>query len=77
MERPGQSPRNPVTANPEVILASAGKVRLSIPESKYGFVPAPASRSVAALLTHITVSPRMWFEVHGKQRVKRWSASIL
>jgi uncharacterized damage-inducible protein DinB len=41
-----------------------------IPESKYGFLPAPHSRTVGALLTHIAVSPRMWFEVHGKQRVK-------
>src|ERR1700727_3401935 len=41
-----------------------------IPESKYGFVPAPGCRAIDALLTHIAVSPRMWYEVHGKQRVK-------
>jgi uncharacterized damage-inducible protein DinB len=41
-----------------------------IPESKYGYLPALNCRTVAALLTHIAVSPRMWFEVHGKQRVK-------
>jgi uncharacterized damage-inducible protein DinB len=40
-----------------------------IPESKYSFQPAPNCRTIAALLTHIAVSPRMWFEVHGKQRV--------
>ena len=40
-----------------------------IPESKYGYLPALNCRTVAALLTHIAVSPRMWFEVHGKQRV--------
>jgi uncharacterized damage-inducible protein DinB len=41
-----------------------------IPESRYDFVPAPGCRTVAALLIHIAVSPRMWFEVHGKQKVK-------
>jgi uncharacterized damage-inducible protein DinB len=41
-----------------------------IPESKYSFVPAPAWRTVAALLTHIAVSPRIWFEIHGKQQLK-------
>jgi uncharacterized damage-inducible protein DinB len=41
-----------------------------IPESKYGFVPAPNCRTVAASLTHIAVSPRMWLEIHGKQQLK-------
>ena len=41
-----------------------------IPESRYGFVPAPGCRTVAALLTHIAVSPRIWFEIHGKQQLK-------
>jgi uncharacterized damage-inducible protein DinB len=41
-----------------------------IPESKYGFVPATNCRTVAALLTHIAVCPRMWYEIHGKQRLK-------
>jgi uncharacterized damage-inducible protein DinB len=40
-----------------------------IPESKYGFAPAPNCRTVAALLTHIAVAPRMWYEIHGKQRL--------
>jgi uncharacterized damage-inducible protein DinB len=40
-----------------------------IPESKYGFLPVLGCRTVAALLTHIAVSPRMWFEIHGKQRL--------
>jgi uncharacterized damage-inducible protein DinB len=53
-----------------VVRTNTLQIAEDIPESKYGFVPAPDSRPVAALLTHIAVSPRMWFEVHGKQRVK-------
>ena len=53
-----------------VVRNNTLQIAEDIPESKYGFVPAPDSRMVAALLTHIAVSPRMWFEVHGRQRVK-------
>jgi uncharacterized damage-inducible protein DinB len=53
-----------------VVRHNTVQIAEDIPESKYGFVPAPGSRTVAVLLTHIAVSPRMWFEVHGKQRVK-------
>ena len=41
-----------------------------IPEEQYNHVPAPECRSVGQMLTHIAVSPQMWEEVHGKQRVK-------
>src|ERR1700761_3783153 len=53
-----------------VVRNNTLQIAEDIPESKYGFVPAPGCRTVAALLTHIAVSPRMWFEVHGHQRVK-------
>src|ERR1700730_18360766 len=53
-----------------VVRNNTLQIAEDLPESKYGFVPAPNCRTVAALLTHIAVSPRMWFEVHGKQRVK-------
>lgn len=53
-----------------VVRDNTLQIAVDIPESRYSFVPAPGSRTVAALLTHIAVSPRMWFEVHGKQRVK-------
>ena len=53
-----------------VVRANTLQIAQDIPESKYGFVPAPGCRPVGALLTHIAVSPRMWYEVHGKQRVK-------
>ena len=50
-----------------------------IPERQYGYVPAPECRSVGHMLTHIAVSPRMWEEVHSKQRVKTlvgWAPSL-
>lgn len=46
------------------------QVAEDIPEQQYSHVPAPDCRSVGQMLTHIAVSPRMWEEVHGKQRVK-------
>jgi uncharacterized damage-inducible protein DinB len=46
------------------------QVAEDIPEQHYGHVPASECRSVAHMLTHIAVSPRMWEEIHGKQRVK-------
>ena len=53
-----------------VVRNNTLQIAEDIPEPKYGFVPAPGSRAVAALLIHIAVSPRMWFEVHGRQKVK-------
>ena len=53
-----------------VVRNNTLQIAEDIPESKYGYLPALNCRTVAALLTHIAVSPRMWFEVHGKQRVK-------
>ncbi len=41
-----------------------------IPEQEYGHVPAPECRSVRQMLTHVAVSPQLWEEIHGKQRVK-------
>ena len=53
-----------------VVRDNTLQIAQDIPESKYDFIPAPGSRAIGALLTHIAVSPRMWFEVHGKQQVK-------
>jgi len=53
-----------------VVRNNTLQIAEDIPESKYGYLPALNCRTVAALLTHIAVSPRMWFEIHGKQRVK-------
>ena len=46
------------------------QVAEDIPEQQYGHVPASDCRSVGQMLTHIAVSPQMWEEVHGKQRLK-------
>jgi uncharacterized damage-inducible protein DinB len=46
------------------------QVAEDIPEQQYGHVPASECRSVGQMFTHIAVSPRMWEEIHGKQRVK-------
>ncbi len=53
-----------------VVRNNTLQIAQDIPESKYDFVPAPDCRTIGSLLTHIAVSPRMWYEVHGKQRVK-------
>jgi uncharacterized damage-inducible protein DinB len=53
-----------------VVRNNTLQIATDIPESKYGFVPAPECRAIGTLLMHIAVSPRMWYEVHGKQRVK-------
>jgi uncharacterized damage-inducible protein DinB len=45
------------------------QVAEDIPEQQYGHIAAPECRSVGQMLTHIAVSPRMWEEIHGKQRV--------
>jgi uncharacterized damage-inducible protein DinB len=40
-----------------------------IPESKYDFVAAPGTQSVAAILKHIAFAPMMYEEMHRHQRV--------
>ena len=42
------------------------QVAEDIPESQYGHVAAPDCRSVARMLTHIAIGPRIWEEVHKK-----------
>jgi uncharacterized damage-inducible protein DinB len=39
-----------------------------IPEDKYGFRPAPDTRSVGELLAHISVSYSFQHQVHGQER---------
>ncbi len=43
------------------------QVAEDIPESKYGFVAAPEVRSVARMLTHVAIGPRIFEEVHKKR----------
>jgi uncharacterized damage-inducible protein DinB len=42
------------------------QVAEDLPESKYGFVAAPEVRSVARMLTHVAIGPRIFQEVHKK-----------
>jgi len=42
------------------------QVAEDIPESQYGHLAAPECRTVARMLTHIAISPRIWEEVHKK-----------
>jgi uncharacterized damage-inducible protein DinB len=42
------------------------QVAEDIPESQYGHVAAPECSTVARMLTHIAISPRIWEEVHKK-----------
>jgi uncharacterized damage-inducible protein DinB len=42
------------------------QVAEEIPESQYGHVAAPECRTVARMLTHIAIAPRMFEEVHKK-----------
>jgi uncharacterized damage-inducible protein DinB len=53
-----------------VVRNNTLQIAEDIPESKYGFVPAPNCRTVAALLIHMAVAPRIWLEIQGRQRVK-------
>ena len=39
-----------------------------IPEDKYGYRPAPDTRTVAQLLTHIAFSYKFQYQVHAKER---------
>jgi uncharacterized damage-inducible protein DinB len=49
-----------------VVRNNTLQIAEDIPESKYNFAPTENCRTVAALLTHIAVSPRLWYELHGK-----------
>jgi uncharacterized damage-inducible protein DinB len=40
-----------------------------IPESKYDFVPAPGTQSVAALLKHIAFAPMLHEDMHRDKRL--------
>ena len=42
------------------------QVAEDIPEAQYGHVAAPECKTVARMLTHIAISPRIWEEVNKK-----------
>jgi uncharacterized damage-inducible protein DinB len=47
------------------VRANTIKVAEDIPEEKYSFCPFEGARSVAQMLTHIALSPRLWVALHG------------
>jgi uncharacterized damage-inducible protein DinB len=40
-----------------------------VPEPKYGFVPAPGTQSVGALLAHIAFAPMLYEDMHRHRRL--------
>jgi uncharacterized damage-inducible protein DinB len=45
------------------------QVAEDIPESSYDHSPAPETRTVARMLTHIAISPRFWLEINKTLRL--------
>jgi uncharacterized damage-inducible protein DinB len=39
-----------------------------IPEDKYGFQPAPNTRTIGELLAHVALSHNFQYQIHGKER---------
>jgi uncharacterized damage-inducible protein DinB len=39
-----------------------------IPEEKYGFQPAPNTRTIGELLAHVSLSHNFQYQIHGKER---------
>ena len=53
-----------MAASFRTVRANTLKIAEEIPEEKYGFRAAPASRSVAETLVHIAVGARLQEQVH-------------
>jgi uncharacterized damage-inducible protein DinB len=51
------------------VRANTVQIAEDIPESKYDFVPAPGTPSVAGLLKHIAVGPTFYEDMHRHKRV--------
>jgi uncharacterized damage-inducible protein DinB len=45
------------------------QVAEDIPESKYGFVPAEGTRSVAQMLVHVATMTPLWQDMHGAKKL--------
>ena len=39
-----------------------------IPEDKYGFQPAPSTRTIGELLAHVALTHNFQYQIHGKER---------
>ena len=51
------------------VRANTVLIAEDIPESKYDYVAAPGTQSVAAMLKHIAVAPTLYEDMHRHQRV--------
>jgi uncharacterized damage-inducible protein DinB len=57
-----------LAASSRTVRGNTITIAREIPEEKYGFKPFPESRSVAAILTHIALSYRFQFQLHGVEK---------
>ena len=51
------------------VRANTIQIAEDIPESKYDFVAAPGTQSVAAMLKHIAIAPMLYEDMHRHARV--------
>jgi uncharacterized damage-inducible protein DinB len=56
-----------LAANFRQVRGNTIRTAEDIPEGQYGFRPAPETRSVAALLSHIAISSRFQSHIHGNR----------
>jgi uncharacterized damage-inducible protein DinB len=57
-----------LAASSRVVRGNTIIIAQDIPEDKYGFKPVPEYRSVAQLLTHIALSYRFQYQLHGLEK---------
>lgn len=56
-----------LAASFRTVRANTVQIARDIPDTQYGFQPAPDTRSVARLLAHIAFLPGMALEIHSKR----------
>ena len=56
--------------NARVVRKNTLIIAEEIPEDKYGFKPTPDGRSVAQILSHITLNTRGNYEMHAVEKIK-------
>lgn len=57
-----------LAAAARVVRANTIQVADELPEERYDFVPAPGSRSVRAMIAHITQIPALQYDVHRDRK---------
>jgi uncharacterized damage-inducible protein DinB len=51
------------------VRSNTVQIAEDIPESSYDFVAAPGTQSVASLLKHIAIAPKLYEDMHRHQRI--------